>query len=583
MTISRVASRCLVSGMCAAAAAVAFGSVSLQTARSRPPVYVVYFTPADREPLPGYRERLDRVMTDVRAFYESEMKRNGYGPMTFGLERDQTGRLVVHLVKSAKAYAKGQTVEWDDVIAQVNRRLRADGIRPSTSHAVIFQNLVFTDGRKVECRAPYGGLGTHVMGRACVTDHVDVDPPNLARAQPVLLVNDREQPLNEYVMAQIGGVAHELGHALGLPHNMETPEENATLGRALMGSGNYAYGGERAGKRRGSFLTKATALLLSRHPLFGGAAGDPATSPRGALPELLCQANQGVMRITGRAQGDVPIAGLAVYLDPLPQRSDYDAASWTAQVSPDGTFRFDVPQRPRGLYELRLRLLHANGAQSVFEFPYRLDDPAHPPTGAIDRRHLYQEMAVRAYERRDAVALDAAVERLAGSDDLWLKKARLLRAALDRKAPALVAPADIHDDIKDLPLSRTRWESASVGWASPVRDVMPDSGYLMESGDDVHEMGLYAHAPSRFVFKLGGKWTRFEAGCGLQNWVPGSVTFQVKGDGRLLWECGKVTDWTERRVSVGVAGVQVLELIAGDAGDGKYADQAMWFSPTMRR
>src|SRR5512143_1187118 len=64
--------------------------------------YIVYFTPANRDPLPTYRERLDRILTDVQDFYRRGMERNGFGPLTFPLERDAEDRLIVHMVRSQR-------------------------------------------------------------------------------------------------------------------------------------------------------------------------------------------------------------------------------------------------------------------------------------------------------------------------------------------------------------------------------------------------------------------------------------------------------------------------------------------------
>jgi hypothetical protein len=546
-------------------------------------VYVAYFNPADRRPIPGYRERLDRIMTDVRRFYADEMKRNGYGPLTFPLERDAEGRLVVHLVQSAKSYAKGQSIEWDDIVGQVDAALALRGIPPETAHVVIFQNLIFRDGRAVACWAPYAGLGDHVKGRACVTDNAEVDPPNLRRSEPPVLVNGREQPLCQYVMAQMGGVAHELGHALGLPHNKETPEEAATLGTALMGRGNYEYRGEVAGRGRGSFLSKAHALLLSRHPLFQKDTRDIGKAPACTLASLDFRADAGRLIITGRARSAVPIAGLAVYLDPLPQNSDYDAGSWVAPVTRSGRFRTEVARQVPGCYELRLRFCHTNGAQTVFAYPYRLTQSDDPPAASLRRQYLFQQAALPAFEAKDRRALDAAIRRLGSEEDVWLRKARLLKNALDRREPELAELSQLAEDVREFPLSAAKWESATVGWEEPRRDLLSDAPYLMESGDDAHATGLYAHAPSRYVFRLGGRWKRFEAGCGLRNWVPGTVAFLVKGDGRGLYESGKIADWTERHVSVDVSGVDRLELIVEPTDDGKDADCSLWFSPRVVR
>ena len=49
----------------------------------------VYFTPSDREPPDGFRERLTRVMTDIQKFYAGEMERHGFGRRTIRFDRDE--------------------------------------------------------------------------------------------------------------------------------------------------------------------------------------------------------------------------------------------------------------------------------------------------------------------------------------------------------------------------------------------------------------------------------------------------------------------------------------------------------------
>ena len=63
-----------------------------------PPVRIVYFVTSDRQPIAGYQERLDRVMTEVQRFYREGMKAGGYGPRTFGLDRDEQDRLRIEVV-----------------------------------------------------------------------------------------------------------------------------------------------------------------------------------------------------------------------------------------------------------------------------------------------------------------------------------------------------------------------------------------------------------------------------------------------------------------------------------------------------
>jgi hypothetical protein len=58
---------------------------------------------------------------------------------------------------------------------------------------------------------------------------------------------------------------------------------------------------------------------------------------------------------------------------------------------------------------------------------------------------------------------------------------------------------------------------------------------------------------------------------------PGSVTFQLLGDGKLLWDSGVMrAGGTAREVSVNLHGIQRLSLQVGDAGDGDGMDHADW-------
>src|SRR6266481_3856647 len=71
---------------------------TISFAGTKPPLLIAYFVPADRAPIPGYVERLDRVMSEVQGFYRKGMEDAGHGPVTFDLDRDKEGTLDVHVV-----------------------------------------------------------------------------------------------------------------------------------------------------------------------------------------------------------------------------------------------------------------------------------------------------------------------------------------------------------------------------------------------------------------------------------------------------------------------------------------------------
>lgn len=64
----------------------------------KPVLRIVYFTPSDRQPIPGYAERLDKVLEHVRQFYRDGMAAAGFGQRTFNLDRNRDGSLRLFIV-----------------------------------------------------------------------------------------------------------------------------------------------------------------------------------------------------------------------------------------------------------------------------------------------------------------------------------------------------------------------------------------------------------------------------------------------------------------------------------------------------
>jgi len=158
----------------------------------------------------------------------------------------------------------------------------------------------------------------------------------------------------------------------------------------------------------------------------------------------------------------------------------------------------------------------------------------------------------------------------------------LKRAWSPRPPEPNQSPADVPGEVTSVGLAETKWESAEVGWQEPARDLL-DGGFPMRSTERVHERGLYAHAPSRYVFDLGGRWGRLDACCALQLGHQGSVVFVVLGDGTELFRSGPVADSAERSVQTDLTGVETLELVGEDGGNGRSGDWGIWFSPMLSR
>jgi hypothetical protein len=127
--------------------------------------------------------------------------------------------------------------------------------------------------------------------------------------------------------------------------------------------------------------------------------------------------------------------------------------------------------------------------------------------------------------------------------------------------------------LQELDLSRM-----SQGWGSPQVN-QSVSGSPLSIGGRKFAHGVGTHAVGEFALDLHGTARRFSAWVGVDDAAqpPGSVTFQVLGDGKVLWESGVMRAGAPaQEVGVDLQGVQRLALRVGDAGDGNGMDHADW-------
>ncbi|MFM8981548.1 MAG: NPCBM/NEW2 domain-containing protein, partial [Spartobacteria bacterium] len=95
-------------------------------------------------------------------------------------------------------------------------------------------------------------------------------------------------------------------------------------------------------------------------------------------------------------------------------------------------------------------------------------------------------------------------------------------------------------------------------------------GKPLSIGGRVFEKGLGTHSPAEVAFDLHGTARRFSAWVGVDDGAqaPGSVSFRVVGDGRVLWESGVMkAGEPAKEVSVDLTGVRRLMLLVGNGGD----------------
>ncbi len=547
---------------------------------------VVYWTPADRDPLEGYQQRLTRTLLHIQAFYRREMGRWGFEDRTIGLEQDAGGLVRIHVAKGTLKSA--ECSEQDSSDGQAIRRdcvkaLQAAGIDGEQETIVIFCNLADWDpvNRQMSHHSPYYAGGTSKSGTAWQLDSPLLDSDHLAVKDQMLTDGQYGRiSLGKYNSIFVGGVCHELGHALGLPHGKESLELRKVRGTALMGSGNRTYGDELRGEGMGSFLAQAHALKLAAHPQFSKSTHRMRESLKAEFSGWKLELVENGLSVSGKVQANLPVHAVIAYGDP-DGGGDYDSETAGAVVQPDGSFLLHVPKpEKRKPGRLALVAIAANGAATAGvssgsgqTFPLGIQPDGNWDISDVQARLEFEN----AWKEKARGALNAAsLEKLPAKTQEALRR---LDAAPTKPTSG---PDKAEASVTSLPLSDTRPASVKVGYGKLDVDRTPQGRPLIHA-QGVAAHGLSAHADSELVYQLGGSWKSFEAGVGLLDGGSGRTTAEVLVDGKVLWKARETLATRPQACKVDVTGAQELKLVFKSTGDNNGGCWTAWFEPVLSR
>ncbi len=316
---------------------------------------IVYFIPKDKTDRKDSHKRLSEILMHGQEFFENQMMLNGFGQKTFNMLVDvDQNRVKIDFVKG-KENASFYPYEGggQKMITEIEDYYAMNPDKRSSDHYLVISPV--EDPRNSD--APYYGLGKWCFA----TDYSEMDVRHLGA----------NSSLGETATIYIGGLLHELGHGLNLPHNKEkvSNASDPSKGTALMGGGNYTYGKEP------TFLTKASCATLNNNQIFSESAEDFYYGAEANIEDLLASYENGNINISGTVITDVPVNYISIYNDPADDNADYDAVTWAAEVQSDNKFSVSMPisefHKTGNIdYVLRLRLNHVSGDLTTTSYAY---------------------------------------------------------------------------------------------------------------------------------------------------------------------------------------------------------------------
>lgn len=551
-------------------------------------LHIVAWRSQDRDFAAGYRARLQRIMEHIREFYAVEMERHGFGRRTIRLSYDNGGNLIIHEVTGAGNHADYGKPDGQKIRNECLPVLRGAGIDADRETILIFTNLVEWNPENLTFshKSPYYAGGSQRSGTAWQLDSAELDTVNLPLTEP--LIEDGEYgriSLGRHNSIFIGGIAHELGHALGLPHCRALPNEDPSGRTALMGSGNRTYAEELRGEGPGSFLTLAHALRLASHPQFSGSVKGMNLPVRATLAdrEIQLVPDRRSFEFHARIESPIPVYAAIAYLDPE-GGSDYDAR--TVVAIPDGEGRISLLCPAEALVSgkagtLRVVTCLVNGATSSEQHDYRVAED-----GTVDLETMRISFAFAPFlDAVEAGKLDEA-KALAVRWPVDSREHRIARAILNGRGGdprSTILATDVPTDQRSIVLSQLTPQEVRVGWGKPVYDHLPRRDALLLAGGELFETGIYAHAEASHVYNLAeAGWKTLSGACGLPA-GGGSVVFVILLDGREVFRSNRLTGGAIERFRIDLSQTRLLELRTEDAGDGKSADWGIWLGAELAR